>query len=264
MNKRGEQSTGLTTSEVTGLVLTFLFILIVSFIIGRAFLNKGCPVGYDLIEKSEFNPSIENICGSYDNSGKAVCCSRKSDPLKVCKYYREDKRLECDKLAGFNFLKVCGDNTACGVSTDRCSGGYCEKGVCLVKDGIGKCVERFQIEGKEIIVNEDSCTREFDGVSVGSSCEGIRHCIFNAFTRDGKCLGGYFNVDIEDARRECERYCDDAKDIVENPLNSRYCTAKFPIIVEGESRPVDSYCYKDIINVGCSVQCKPATLTPAE
>lgn len=260
MNKRGEE---LTTNQLIGAILTLLFIITLSSCAYKI-LNKGCPAGYDLVDKSEFNPSIEKICGNVDNSGEILCCSRKSDPLQICKYYREDKRLECDKLAEFNFLKVCGDNTACGISTDKCSGGYCEKGVCFVKDRIGKCVERFEIDGKEINVNQDSCEKEFEGGTVGSSCVGTRHCIFNSFTRDGKCLGGYFNVDIDDARKECERYCADARDIVDNPLSSRYCTAKFPIVAEGESEPVDSYCYNNPINIGCSVQCKAAALIPVE
>ena len=262
MNKRGESGTSLSTNEFIGFILTLLFIIAVSLLIGKAFLNKGCPAGYDLVDKSEFNPSIKEICGNANNKD-ILCCSRKSDPLNVCEYYREDKRSECEKLNEFNFLKVCGDNTACGISTDKCSGGYCEKGVCLVKERIGKCVERFEIDGKELIVNEDSCKREFDGVSVGSNCEGIRHCIFDAFTRNGKCLGGYFHVDIEDARSECERYCADARNDVQ-PLNSRYCTAKFPIYVEEESKPIDTYCYNTPINVGCSVQCKAAVLIPQE
>ena len=263
MDKKGEGGSSLSTNELIGFILTLLFIIAVSFIIGKAFLNKGCPAGYDIIEKTEFNPSIEKICGA-DNSEDVLCCSRKSDPLQVCKYYREDKRFACEKLAQFNSLQVCGDNTACGVSTSECSGGYCEKGVCLVKEGVGKCVEKFDIDGKEVIVNEDSCEKEFDGIFVGSSCNGIRHCIFDAFTRNGKCLGGYFNVNIEDARSECERYCADARDDVENPLNSRYCTAKLPIYVEGESKPVDTYCYNAPINVECSVLCKAAALIPQE
>lgn len=263
MNKRGESETSLSTNEVIGLVLTFLFILIIVFILGKALLSRGCPAGYDLIESSKFNPSIEKICGEKDASEKITCCVRKSDPLQVCKYYRSEKRLDCNKLTEFNFFKVCSDNTACGVSTNECSGGYCEKGLCLVKDGIGRCVERFELDGKDIIVNKDSCERDFDGVSVGNNCqekEG-RHCVFNSFTRKGKCSGAYFSVDIEDAKKECERYCYESRDM-EYPLNSEYCTAKFPIKVKDKLEPVNYNCYSDPINVKCSVQCKQPEQIP--
>lgn len=262
MNKRGE-ATSLNTNEVIGLVLTFLFIVILITISGKVFFNKGCPAGFDLIEKVEFNPSIASICD--EDSEDVLCCSRKSDPLQICKYHREEKELDCDKLAGFNFLKVCSDNTGCGVSTNKCSGGYCEKGICFVKDGIGKCVENFDIDGKRIIVSEDSCEKEFDGSSVGDRCEGARHCIFNEFTRDGKCLGGHFNVGIDDARKECERYCSEAREEV-YALNSRYCTARFPVKVENKAEPVEYDCYsrESPIRADCFVQCKHIGQIPQE
>ena len=263
MNKRGESETSLGTNEFIGLILTFLFLVILFLIGGKVFLNKGCPAGYDIVESAEFNPSIVKICGDGSNSGNILCCARKSDPLNVCKYYREEKRFDCEKLTEFNFLKVCSDNTACGISTDECSGGYCEKGICLVKDGIGKCVDKFEIDGKEIIADEDSCERNFNGDSVGSSCGGLRHCIFEAFTRDGKCLGGYYNVDAGDAKKECERYCKEARDEI-YPLSSRFCAVKFPIKVGDRAEPVEYDCYSRVspIKTDCSVQCKSQALVP--
>ncbi len=254
MDKRGEN---LSTNELTGIILTFLFIVILLSIGGKVFLNKGCPAGYDLIPNGEYNPSIADICGEKDPSGDVLCCSRKSDPLQVCKYYLEEKRFDCEKLTKFDFLKVCSDNTACGVSADICSGGYCEKGICLVKDGVGRCVNKFEIDEKEIIVNEDSCEMEFEEDFVGSSCEGARHCIFNAFTRNGDCLGGYFNVDIDDAKKECERYCDEARDEA-YPLSSRFCIARFLIKVKDINEPVEYDCYsrQSPIRADCFVQCK--------
>ena len=44
-------------------------------------------------------------------------------------------------------------------------------------------------------VNKDSCRRDFDGVSVGSSCEAEeygKHCVFDEFTRKGECSGVKF------------------------------------------------------------------------
>ncbi|MBS3151414.1 hypothetical protein J4443_03495 [Candidatus Woesearchaeota archaeon] len=263
MNKRGEIS--LSSNEVTGLVLTFFFIFIVLLIGGKVLLNKGCPAGFDLISSNEFSPSIVKICGEYDKSGETLCCSRKSDPLQICRYDKGEKEfyLPCEKLTEFNFLKVCSDNTKCGASTDECSGGYCENGVCLVKEGRGKCVDKFEIDGKEIIVNDDSCEREFEGGSIGSKCEGARHCIFNAFTRDGKCSGGYFNVGVEDARKECRRLCDEARDAID-PLSSRFCTVKFPIITRDVGEPVEYDCYSSgsLIKTDCAVQCEPVSLIP--
>ena len=195
MNKRGEEGgTGLMSGEAIKFILTLLFILIVAGITVKIYLSRGCPAGYDLIESVDFNPGIQKICG--DTSGEKVsCCARKSDPLQICKYYRDSKRIECNRLTQFNLFNVCSDNTACGVSTSECSGGYCEKGVCLVKDGVGRCVERFEIDGKQIAVNKDSCRRDFDGVSVGSSCEAEeygKHCVFDEFTRKGECSGVKF------------------------------------------------------------------------
>lgn len=185
MDKRGIE---LTTNEVIGIVLVLLFIFILGGCVFRIASNKSCPAGYDVIDRSEFNPSIASICGEED-SEDAICCSRKSDPLQVCKYYKEEKELNCDKLVVFNLNNVCDDKTVCGASTLSCSGAYCEKGLCFVKDGIGKCVDTFEIEGKRIIVNKNSCEKEFYRDNVGSSCEEGKHCVFDSFSRNGKCLG---------------------------------------------------------------------------
>lgn len=183
MNKRGVE---LATNEVIGLVLVLLFIFILGGCVFRIASSRSCPAGYDLIDKSEFNPSIASICG--EENENVLCCSRKSDPLQVCKYFKDEKELNCDKLANFDLNNVCSDNTACGASTASCSGAYCEKGLCFVKDGVGKCVDKFEIDEEMMIVNENSCEKEFYRNNVGSSCEEGKHCVFDSFSRNGKCL----------------------------------------------------------------------------
>ncbi|MBI2507935.1 hypothetical protein HYV89_03200 [Candidatus Woesearchaeota archaeon] len=251
MHKRGIEE---ITDNTIGILMTVLFVIVAGLILWNVLSVQACPAGYGLIEDYDSNPSMVDICGEKDSSGETTCCARKNNALEICKYNKSsDKKLDCRFLTEFNLGKVCNDNTACGVSTSECSGAYCEKGICLVKEGIGRCAEKFDIEGKEIAVKNNSCESEFDGVSIGSACSDGRHCLFDLFTRDGKCRGGYFNVNIEDAKSECRRLCKDD--------SSGYCTNKFPILVEGKAEPVDYDCRR--LGVTCSsFQCKSLEQSP--
>ena len=253
MDKRGIEE---ITDNTIGILMTLLFVIVAGLIIWNVSSSQACPAGYDLLDDYESNPSIVSVCGEKDPTGKIICCMRKSNALQVCKYTRESKKLDCEVLVGFNIGKICEDNTACGASTDKCSGGYCDKGICMVKDGVGGCVENFNMDGKEIIVNQDSCESEFNGVSVGRSCSEGRHCIFDLFTRNGKCRGGYSNVNIDVARGECKRLCKE--------FSSEFCTARFPVLSEGRTKPVNYDCYSadSPIRTSCEVKCKSPDQTP--
>ena len=129
-------------------------------------------------------------------------------------------------------------------------------------------MKRENSDEKEINVDEDSCEKDFNGISVGNRCEGIRHCIFDAFTRDGKCLGLDLGVsaegpDLTTIKNDCEQYCAETRDMTD-PLSSRYCTVKFPIRLQDETGIVNTNCYDPPINVRCGVNCKTAALIPQE
>ncbi|MAG45836.1 MAG: hypothetical protein CMH63_03645 [Nanoarchaeota archaeon] len=256
MDKKGEGGSGITFEHVIGLLIGIVVLGVMGGCVFKIYAAQECPVGYSLVQRFE-NPSIVKICGTLKDMEDEDyrCCQRKSNVKEICKYYKDKKDLKCEELVLFNLLKVCVDNTVCGASTFECSGAYCEEGICVVEDGLGKCMNKFTINSQDIKLQEGLNCGELtvEGV-MGMDCGGSRHCILDIGEGENYCRGGFFNVDVNEAKTECENFCEKARELLrQNQRNSRFCTASFDVLIGGKEVPVKRTCSQ--MGVGCAVDC---------
>ncbi len=258
MNKKGVFTLEFTIS----LVLTVLVLIILGGFLLKAYSSQQCPVGYNIINDFS-DPTIYELCGSAEKlqENKQRCCQRKSDLNEVCLWDMEDKEyLRCDKISLFNFNNVCLDNTKCGVSSRECSGAYCEKGVCLVENGIGRCVEKFNIGEKRINIESNAlCIEGVRDNILGSKCEGEKglHCIFDIKNSRALCRGGGFlAISEQDAFNECGGLCEEAKErfTPSEMFKSEFCRrGAIPVSSGGKDKPIMKKCSEIYPDCKCGV-----------
>ena len=262
----GEGDTQISRDFTLSLVLVVVVVLIFGGCAKNYYSARECPAGYNLISSYPIL-SIENFCGSFElqKQNNYRCCQRKSDANEICKYDLQTKDLQCTDLVEFNLLNVCLDNTPCGASTAQCSGAYCSSGICAVENGQAKCTTDLLLDGKSASVNKDKSCGELDETTIGNICDGNRHCIYNLGDKQGKCLGGFIGISVEDAKTKCESLC--KKAIEDYTINERFksdfCkTDEFPVVSTKKEAPLLKNCV-EVYNCS-SVDCNPSGGIPRE
>ena len=208
-----------TVSLILALVGAIFFISL-GVGVSNIYAAQSCPAGYKIIKDITKDPEVNTICGGTDQLKDIVCCSKENNPFEIIRWDLKNKEIsrrvdtgDFDYLYGKDF--TCKGEVTCGRSgvnekQKMCAGVACpDNQVCLVEieknKKVGKCVEGFDIEEKEVIVlgEADVCGRLVESQDItngetfyytGTNCNpietslGKEHCVIETQTNP-RCTG---------------------------------------------------------------------------